>query len=298
MSKVHWLALSMTPGIGGATARRLVERFGSVEAVFDASDEELLAVSRITSGIVEGLRAVSLEALEYELTSMDDEGVSVITLDDDDYPTNLRVANDAPSLLFMRGDLLPSDEKAVAVVGTREPTPASVALTETLARGLAERGLTIISGLALGIDTTAHKGALLAEGGRTLAVLGSGLRVIHPRENVSLAEEIISHGAVLSEFHPGAPPSGPNLMARDRIVSGLSKAVIVMEAGLKSGSMDTAAKARHQGRLVFAVPGSPGTEELISSGADAVDLAETDLDDLAQRISAPRTSDEPQLGLW
>ena len=297
MSKIHWLALSMTPGIGGATARKLVERFGSAEAAFDAPDEELLQVPRITSAIVEGLRAVSLEALEYELTSMDDEGVSVLTWDDDDYPANLRRAGDSPPLLFVRGGLYATDENAVAIVGTREPAVSSASLAETLARGLAERGLTIVSGLALGIDTAAHLGALQAEGGRTLAVLGSGLRVIHPRENASLAEDIIHHGALLSEFHPGAPPSGPNLMARDRVVSGLSKAVIVVEGGLKSGSMDTAAKARHQGRLVFAVPGSPGTDELISSGAIALDPNAIDFDDLISRLTASDTPGE-QLDLW
>ena len=298
MSKIHWLALSMTPGIGGATTRKLVERFGSAEAAFDATDEELLHVPRITSAIVEGLRAVSLEALEYELTSMDDEGVSVLTWDDDDYPANLRRASDAPPLLFMRGNACASDENAVAIVGTREPASSSAELAETLARGLAERGLTIVSGLALGIDTAAHLGALNADGGRTLAVLGSGLRVIHPRENALLAEDIVNHGALLSEFHPGTPPSGPNLMARDRIVSGLSQAVIVVEAGLKSGSMDTAAKARHQGRLVFAVPGSPGTDDLLGSGASPIDPEDIALDDLVGRVSARPKSDEPQMGLW
>ena len=298
MSKIHWLALSMTSGIGGATARKLVERFGSAEAAFDAQDEELLQIPRITAAIVEGLRAVSFEALEYELTSMDDEGVSVLTWDDDDYPSNLRRASDSPPLLFARGGLSASDENAVAIVGTREPSSSSSALAEALARGLAERGLTIVSGLALGSDTAAHLGALNAEGGRTLAVLGSGLHMIHPSQNVSLAEDITRHGALLSEFHPGAPPSGPNLMARDRVVSGLSKAVIVIEAGLKSGSMDTASKARHQGRLVFAVPGSPGTDDLLSSGANPVNPEDIDFDDLIERIRVPPIADEPQLGLW
>jgi len=296
MSKVHWLALSMTPGIGGATARKLVESFGSIEAAFDAPDEELLQIPRVTAAIVEGLHAVSLEALEYELTSMDDEGVSVLTWDDDDYPANLRRASDSPPLLFVRGGLSAADENAVAIVGTREPATASAALAETLARGLAERGLAIVSGLALGIDTAAHLGALQADGGRTLAVLGSGLRVIHPRENSSLAEDIMNHGALLSEFHPGAPPSGPNLMARDRVVSGLSQAVIIVEADLKSGSMDTAAKARHQGRLVFAVPGSPGTDELLSAGATPLNPEDIDLDDLVRLINCPGPGGE-QLNL-
>ncbi|MBM3134372.1 MAG: DNA-protecting protein DprA [Chloroflexi bacterium] len=299
MGKVHWLALSIIPGIGGATARRLVEHFGSAEAVLDASAEELQRLPRLTAEVVARLRAVSLEDLEAELTALSDEGLQVVTWDDDDYPANLRLVSDAPPVLFVRGELQPDDAQAVAIVGTRQPTPPAATLAETLARELAGRGLTIVSGLALGIDTAAHRGALQPAEGRTLAVLGSGLRAIHPRQNLPLAEAIAQRGALLSELHPATPPLGPNLMARDRLISGLSRAVIVVEANEKSGSLDTAAKARRQGRLLFAVPGSPGTQALLAGGAEPLDLRPTALDELSQRIAQHTLAgNETQLGLW
>jgi DNA processing protein len=299
MSKLHWLALSTIPGIGGVTARRLVERFGSAEAVLNAPAEELQRVPRLTTEIITRLRAVSLDALEAELAALADEGLRVVAWDDTDYPANLRQVGDAPPVLFMRGELLSADAQAVAIVGTRRPTPQAVTLTETLARELAQRGLTVVSGLALGIDTAAHRGALQAAGGRTLAVLGSGLRVIHPRENISLAETIARRGALLSEFHPDTPARGPSLMARDRIVSGLSRAVIVVEAGEKSGSLDTAARAGQQGRLLFAMPGSPGTQALLAEGAEPLNLLIADLDGLSRRIChhTPEGG-KTQLSLW
>jgi DNA processing protein len=298
MAKVHWLALSTVSGIGGVTARRLLELFGSAESVFDAPDGELLRVPRVTPDVVARLRAVSLESLEAELASLDEEGVEVVTWDDE-YPENLRGVNDAPPVLFVHGELLPRDEEAVAIVGTRQATSEAAELAQTLARGLAERGLTIVSGLALGIDTAAHQGALEAEGGRTLAVLGSGLRNIHPRENLALAEVITQRGALVSEVRPDTPPSGPSLMARDRITSGLARAVIVVEAQERSGSLDTASRARRQGRWLLAVPGSPGTDALIAQGAGRLDPVALDFDTLGDRIRAravPGT--KTQLSLW
>jgi DNA processing protein len=284
VSKTHWLALSTLPGIGGTTARRLIERFGSVDAVFEAPDAELQQVPRLTAEVVAHLRAISLDALEGELASLADEGLQVVTWDDPDYPANLRQVSDAPPVLFVRGDLRAGDAQAVAIVGTRQPTSQAVTLARTLARELARRGLTIVSGLAVGIDTAAHRGALQAPGGRTLAVPGSGLRTIHPRENVPLAEAITARGALLSELHPNTPARGASLMARDRIVSGLSQAVIVVEAGEKSGSLDTAAKALRQGRLLLAVPGSPGTQALLTGGAEPLDPQTADLDRLSEHI--------------
>jgi DNA processing protein len=165
---------------------------------------------------------------------------------------------------------------------------------------LAARDLTIVSGLALGIDTAGHRGAV--ETGRTFGVLGSGIRFIHPKENVELAESIIRCGAILSELHPNTPPKGQNLMARDRIISGLSKAVIVIEAGEKSGSLDTAAKALKQGRSVYAVPGSPGTDQLIAGGAHRVNPAVIDFDHWVEEFSQSSTSSiSPKLqqtSLW
>jgi DNA processing protein len=287
MSKAHWVALSMIPGIGGTTARKLVERFGAVEAVFEADQADLLAVPRVTADIVRQIRNTLLENVEAELASLDDEGITVVTLEDDGYPELLRTVGDAPPVLFVRGQVRPADTRAVAIVGTREPGDQGLQTAERLAGELAARGWTIVSGLALGIDTAAHRGALAAPGGRTLAVLGSGLRVVHPSKNADLAQEIIARGALLSELHPSTPPRGPQLMARDRIISGLSHAVIVVEASEKSGSLDTASKARKQGRRVLAVPGSPGTDQLIISGATPVEIEREDWGELVALIEQP-----------
>ena len=303
MSKAQWLALSALPGVGGVTLKRLVERFGSVAGVFDAADDQLQQVPRVTADVVARLRATSLDQLEEELVSLSEEGVQVLTWDDSDYPANLRPIGDAPPVLFVRGVLRPADQTAVAIVGTRQPTAQGAQYAEGLALELAARGVTIVSGLALGIDTFAHQGALLATDGRTLAVLGCGLRLVHPAENRALAEQIERRGAVLSEFRPDTPPRGPQLMARDRVVSGLSRAVIVVEAGEQSGSLDTADKARRQGRLVLAVPGSPGADQLLQQGVDALDPAAADLDALVRRLSAASDALAPppppaQLSLW
>ncbi len=305
MSKAHWLALSMVSGIGGATLRRLIEKFGHIEAVFEASSGDLIQVPRVTPAIAERIKAISLSQVEDELILLHEEGLAVLTLEDDDYPANLRPLSDAPAVLFVRGELLPGDKQAVAIVGSRQPTEASLALAETLGRELARRGLTVVSGLALGVDTAAHRGALAAEEGRTLAVLGCGLRVIHPRENVALSEEIAARGALLSELHPNTRPRARQLMARDRIISGLARAVIVVEAGEKSGSLDTATRGRKQGRLIFAVGGSPGAEQSLSEEATPLpaDATAFDFEELSQRIKAYPVPGKPeavmrQSSLW
>lgn len=298
MSKVHWLALMSVQGIGGVTVRKLLERFGSVEAVFDAPAEELEGIPRVTSAVIERLQAVDFEVIENELASMDDAGLSIVAWDDDDYPANLRPVNDAPPLLFVYGRLLESDSRAAAIVGTREPSPRAAALAERLALALAERGVTIVSGLALGIDGAAHRGALQAEDGRTLAVLGSGLRSIFPREHIELAESVAEHGAVLSELRPNTPASGPSLMARDRIVSGLSRVVIVIEARASSGTMDTARRAQAQGRPIFALPGSAGTDLLLQQGAVRLDAETPDVEAIIARIDESGEAGGAQLGLF
>ncbi len=244
--------------------------------------------------------AAPINQLENELLSLNDEGIDLLTWDDARFPTRLRPLPDAPMVLFMRGALKRADDHAVAIVGTREPTRSAVEAAHTIGRELAARGFTIVSGLALGIDTAGHRGAI--ETGRTIAVLGSGIRFIHPKENVELTEDIIGCGAILSELHPNTPPKGQNLMARDRIISGLSRAVIVIEAGEKSGSLDTASKAKKQGRLVYAVPGSAGTDQLIASGAHRVDPAAIDFDRWAAELSqTPAANERPapqQTSLW
>ena len=199
MSRLHWIALSLTPGIGGKTMRRLLKRFGDAEAVFEAPDEALLAVPRIGEKTLRAIRAVRLEQVEAELLSLEDEGIGVLVWDDEDYPANLRAAADAPPLLFVCGTILPEDARAVAIVGTRTPSSKGLENAHITAVALVARGLTVVSGLAPGVDTAAHTGALEADG-RTLAVLGSGLRAIHPRSNIELAEQKL-------EAIPGFPPN-------------------------------------------------------------------------------------------
>lgn len=284
MSKSHWLALASLSGLGGATAKKLIEQFGDVESVFDATDEQLLEIPRVTETMIENLRALRPDKFDQEIYALREEEIDLLTWDDARFPKPLRELKDAPVVLFVRGTLKKGDENSVAIVGTRAASEGAIEIATTLARELALRGLCVVSGLAMGIDTAAHVGALEAEDGRTIAVLGSGIRVIHPRENAELAERIASHGAVISEFMPNAPPRGPQLMARDRLISGLSRAVIVVEASQKSGSMDTAERARKQSRLVFAVPGSEGTEGLLKGGAQRLELENLNFDGLAEEI--------------
>ncbi len=299
MNEVYWLALSTIPGIGGKTAKRLIERFGSLPAAFEASEEELAAIPRMSAETIAGMKEAPLDRLDDELCDLRSDGIRLLSWDNEDYPANLLRADDAPPILYLAGTLDASDERAVSVIGTREPSEASTDLARRLSGEFAGAGFTVVSGLALGIDAAAHEGALDARG-RTLAVLGSGIRNIHPRSHVPLAERVIESGGLLSELHPNTPVQGRNLMARDRIVSGLSLAVVVVEAGLKSGSLDTASKAQKQGRLVLAVPGSPGTDELISGGALAIDPAAVDTDALIERIGShdADTDTRTQLGLW
>jgi DNA processing protein len=302
MSKLHWLALRSVPGVGAATASQLIQRLGNIEAVFTASDSELVNVPRITPEVVASLRNIVWESLEAEMLSLAEEGIELLTRDDDGYPKNLRQSKDSPLVLFVRGNLLPQDERAVAIVGTRQRSAYAVEQTDWLAAELSARSWTIVSGLADGIDTAAHRGALKTPGGRTLAVLGSGLRMIHPAHNLPLAQEIAQRGALVSESLPDSPPRGPQLMARDRIVSGLSLAVTVMEAGEQSGSMDTALKARRQGRRVLAVPGSPGADALIAQGATPLVVDAVDFDVLDRELDGPAPAvgsvGSKQLTLW
>lgn len=297
MSKVHYLALSRIPGIGAATARKLIDRFGDIEAAFRAEESDLVAVPRVSPDMARAMQSAPLDEIESELEALDYQGVGILTWDDEDYPSNLRAAVDAPYLIYAWGSLLPEDSRAVAVVGSRDASETAVENAYSIARGLAEQGITIVSGLALGVDAASHQGALRAKGGRTLGVLGSGLRMIHPRTNSALAHEVSESGAVLSEYHPDTPPSGPSLMARNRIISGLSLAVIVVEAGQRSGSVDTAERARRRNRIVFAVPGSAGADALIGSGAISLDPG--DVDSVTTKLDEkPDVEREAQLGLW
>ncbi len=292
----YWVALSRVQRLGPKLFGQLLAKFGAPEAVFNASVDELCSVPRLSQRMAEEILGCDIEAVATELQLLNEEEVKVITLEDSEYPSNLKQISDAPPVLFKRGNFRPEDEQAVAIVGTRRPTPQGLDCARRLAIGLAQRGFTIASGLALGIDTAAHEGALEA-GGRTIAVLGSGIRVVHPRRNGELALMITYNGAVISELHPNAPPSPANLMYRDRITSGLALGTIIVEAKTDSGTMDTANRTRKQNRLLFAVENkSEGNVRLLKVGAIPIPEEDIDMDKIAEKLMADTKSEQNEDG--
>jgi len=276
-SREAYIALNRIEGIGPVRVRALVEALGSPEAVLAASPVALAAVRGVGPKVAEnvvaqraGLDAGAEEAAAAKL------GARLVTPVDADYPAPLKTIYDPPLCLYVRGTLEKKDEQALAVVGTRRASHYGAAQADRLAYLAAKAGFAIVSGLARGIDTVAHQAALKA-GGRTLAVLGGALDKLYPPENRELAEEIAAHGAVLSEFPLGREPDRTTFPYRNRVVSGLSKGVLVVEAGLDSGAMNTAEQALEQGRSVLAVPGrvdmdgARGPHRLIQNGARLVE---------------------------
>ena len=248
-SLVGWVALCLVPRIGGRTLAALLKTFGSPRAIFEASEAELLSVKRIGTRTVAAIQSIDLEAVEAQIRIWHAQQVTLLTWQDTAYPAPFLDLYSRPPLLFARGALRQDWSRVVAIVGTREPTNTYELLAESLARELAARGWLVVSGLARGIDTAAHRGALMT--GRTVAVLGGGVDAVYPTRNRSLAEAIIREGAIYAEVPPGTVPSVGTLMARNRLISGLSKALIVVQAGIESGSMEAARRARQQGRHVF-----------------------------------------------
>lgn len=287
MSALHWLALSKVKGLGGARARRLVEHFGNIAALWQTDPKTLAALTGLPTESF-AILPQALDEAAHEIESLRREGIDVITLDDEPYPVLLRDLRDAPAVLYLRGSLEIRDQWAVAIVGSRLADPGhceqKMAWTRQLAQTLAEWGITIVGGLAHGVDSWAHGGALDARDGRTIAVLGCGLRRVYPRQNRALADVIVTRGALLSELEPNAGTCGQFLMMRDRLIAALSQAVIVIEASDPSGSLDTARHALKLKRRVLAVPGSPGTEKLIAEGAEKLGSERTDIDELARSI--------------
>jgi DNA processing protein len=230
--------------------------------------------------------------LDAEVSRTVSAGVDVLTWDDPRYPERLMAINDPPPVLYVRGELLPSDDWAVAMVGTRHASSYGKEAARVIATDLARAGATVVSGLARGIDSHAHRAALEA-GGRTLAVLGSGVDIIYPWENLKLAQEIVTRGALISEYPLGTQPEASNFPPRNRIISGLSRGIVVVEAGEQSGALITADYAADQGRDVFAVPGSIfqrgclGTNRLIRDGATPV-LAASDVLDALNLTAVPQ----------
>ena len=278
--RAFWVVLSMATGIGPVRFQRLLEVCGGAQGAWQATELELAAagLERRTADSLRRLRLkTSPEAVTARLAQLK---IQALTLLDDSYPANLRYVSDPPPVLFVRGRLAPGDTSAVALVGTRRATAYGREVAGRLARDLASAGVTVVSGLAKGIDTAAHHAALQI-GGRTLAVLGNGLDQVYPAENAGLADRIVDQdaGALVSEFAPGVPPDAVNFPRRNRIISGLSLGAVIVEAGERSGALITADFALEQGREVLAVPGnitspmSAGPNELLKQGATPVTSA-------------------------
>lgn len=281
----YWLAFNLVPGIGPARFRRLVAYFGSAERAWRASTADLVAAGLDAKALESLLARRARIDLDQEMERLEKAGIILVTLEDAIYPPLLRHVADAPPLLYVWGTLRPDDELAIAVVGTRRATVYGKQVCERLVSEIAGRGITVVSGLALGIDAVAHRTALTA-GGRTIAVVGSGVDVVYPPSHGPLAREIAEHGAVISEYPLGSPPDAGNFPARNRIISGMTKLTLVVEAGETSGALITANFAVEQGRDVLAVPGSilavssVGTNRLIQQGAKLVQDAQDILDEL------------------
>lgn len=268
----YWVAFSLVKGIGAVRFQALLDYFGDPQIAWRAPTQGLRDAGlseRIIENLVQLRSSNDLDKIWDELEA---KGISVLILPDETYPRRLRELEQAPPVLYVRGELIPEDEWAVAVVGTRRVTAYGRQVAEDIAGTLARNGITVISGLARGVDSIAHQAAL-STGGRTVAVLGSGLDRIYPPENRQLSEQIASSGALISDYPPGTPPEASNFPPRNRLISGLSLAVVIVEAGQTSGALITAAFAADQGREVFAVPGaitapgSKGTNRLIQDGA-------------------------------
>jgi len=287
---LEWLAISLTPGLGPTKARKLVEHFGSPEAVFRASLTELES-TRIQAVSAQSLATgKSAELAREELARAAGADAAVISMDDPSYPPRLKEIYDPPLILRVRGNLEVLTKPGVAMVGTRHPTPYGSGMAERLACDLAAQGLVIISGMARGVDTASHRGAISAKG-KTVAVFGTGVDVIYPKENTRLAEQILAlGGALISEFPLGTFAAPQNFPIRNRIISGMSVGVLVLEAAEYSGTRITARCALEQNRDVFAVPGnvtnknSWGPNTLIKQGAKLVATWEDVWEDLPAEV--------------
>ncbi len=295
MDHYFWFALKSVPLVGNVTFCRLLHHFRTPQEVFQASPEELAGVRGLSRAAADQIRSHDYrEGADRECAALLHSDVRIVDFLSEEYPKILLEIADFPPYLYVRGTLR-SSECCLAVVGSRRASSSGQSITERLARDLAQRGITVVSGMARGIDTSAHRGALKG-GGRTIGVLGSGLDVLYPPENRMLFQEVAAQGCVISEFPLGTAPLAENFPRRNRIISGLSRGVLVVEAVENSGSLITARYALEQGREVFAVPGninypgSRGPNQLIKEGAALVQ----NVDDIIQNLphhGAPATAE-------
>ncbi len=289
---VYWLALALTPGLGPTRIKKLTEQFGVAERIFQASLTELEATGMPAMSAQSLATGKSLELAQEECGKAAGLGATILALSDAEYPPRLKEIYDPPVILFVKGSVELLSRPGIAMVGTRHPTPYGSGMAERLATDLAVRGLVIISGLARGIDTASHRGVVAAKG-KTVAVLGTGIDVIYPKENSRLAEQmLVLGGALISEFPLGTAPTPQNFPIRNRIISGMSAGVLVVEAAEYSGTRITSRCALEQNRDVYAVPGnvtnknSWGPNTLIKQGAKLVATWEDVWEELPAEVQA------------
>ncbi len=289
----YWVGFNMVSGLGPVKTRRLLDYFGDLEPAWRAPEEYLIRAGLeplVAQKVVAGRANVDLDR---ELEEISRRGLKVLTWDDATYPPRLRQIYDPPSVLYVDGEMRPEDELAIGVVGTRRATDYGLQVTRQMARDLAAQKITVVSGMALGVDGEAHRSAIDA-GGRTIAVLGSSLDHIYPPEHKKLARAIASQGAVISEYSLGNIPAPGNFPYRNRIISGMSLGVLIVEAGHHSGALITARVALEQNREVFAVPGritsprSEGTNELIKRGEAKLTTSAADILEELELQMAPQ----------
>ena len=294
----YWLALSSVKGLGNVQIKRLIARFGSVKAILDAESTEIERLASLTPAIAAQICTVTndLPMFQEKLKALRNENIHVLSLEDVNYPAQLKMIPDAPVILCGIGELTKIDESCVAIVGTREPTVEAIELTLGLATTLTLNGYTVVSGLASGIDTFAHMGTL-AGSGKTIAVLGSDVLTVYPSKNRDLAADIQARGCLLSEHPFRTSPSPRNLVKRNRIISGLSLATIVIEARESSGTLHTARFAQGQGKPLFACRwaedrGREGTRALVRNGA--FPFAPDGIDKVVEVLQHPEQFEERQ----
>jgi DNA processing protein len=298
-----WLALARVRGLGCASFKKLADFFGDPSRALSASENTLAQVPGLERPAVEGILGFSeWDEVAKEIERSAQAGASILPYAAARYPARLKTIADPPPFLYVKGELRDEDERAIAVVGSRSASEYGLRVTRDLCRGLASLGFTIVSGMARGIDAAAHEAALEA-GGRTVAVLGSGIDVVYPPEHEQLYQKISRQGAVVSELPMGTPPLSFNFPARNRLISGMAVGVVVVEATEKSGSLITAALALEQGREVFAVPGeagasrSRGTHQLIRQGAKLVERVEDILEEIAPQLAGRAATPQASLPL-
>ena len=291
-----WFQLKSTPGVGNLLYKRLIDVFHSPENAIHATRKELLQVEGLSDRLITAIKRHTLpDVYKKELEKVHQKGIKILTLTDHDYPALLLEIPDPPPYLYVYG-CISATMKNISIVGSRNATHYGRDTTQRLGRDLASLGMTIVSGMARGIDTAAHEGALMARG-KTIAVLGSGLERIYPRENEALFHRIAETGAVISEFPLQAEPEAHHFPMRNRIISGLSLGTVIVEATLRSGSLITARLAAEQNREVFAVPGSinsfksTGAHTLIKQGAKLVEQAGDIMEEISHWIDPPVSED-------